>query len=303
VGDGELKESLANRWRYGYLYPLVGRLPRPIAYDIVYRTKGAGGFVDRHDKAVMRRNLISVFGGKFNPDPVIEAHFAMRALENLDPYYLDCIPSRYTVYDFMEFRNWSDFEEAYALGKGVVLLIGHYGRVTMPFVGLGNLGYRVGGVTMSIQTNPHLGNCEKRHIQFKSDCIERHAGGIFARVGNVAQLKTLLRLLRQGGIAYLAVDVFERKKDDISLPFLQGKARFPASILKLASYNSSAVVGCFAHQEGKKLVVEFERAPTPARFDDYEILAKYVGILEHHILNRPQEWWFWPILHLIWEPI
>ena len=296
-----MKESWRKRWRYGCLYPALSLLPRRLSYNAVYYTRGSGGLVESIDIEMMRKNLIDCLGENIDVDGIIKAHITMRALENLDPYFLDGIPTKYSINDFMEFTNLNVLERALAKGRGVVLLIGHYGRVTMPFVGLGNLGFTVGGVTMRIQENPLIGPLEANHIQNKSDRIERHAGGIFARVGDVSQLKMLYGLLRENGISYLAIDVFNGNQNDVPLPFLGRTSKFPASILRIALKNKSPVVGCFAFQDGRNLVVEFEEAPTPSSSRDYESLAFYVRILERRIIDKPQEWWFWPTLHHIWE--
>ncbi len=296
-----MKEGFAKRYRYGFLYPRLGALPRGFAYGLAYRYGSLLGLTDPSDRAMMSQNLRAVLGADADTDGIIREHLAMRALENLDPYYLDDIDVRFPLSDFMEFRNLEVLKEAHARGRGVILLIGHYGRVTMPFVGLGHLGYRVGGITMEIQKNPYLGACERLHIQRKSDRIERHAGGVFARVGNVPQLRGLYQLLKENGLAYLAVDVFSGGDQGVVLPFLNGRARFPDGILRLAHKNRSAVVGCFAFQEGVRLVVEFEPAPEPSGPDDHKCLERYVRILEGKVIARPQEYWFWPALHHIWE--
>lgn len=201
----------------------------------------------------------------------------------------------------MEFRNLEVLEKARRKGRGVVLFGGHYGRASLPLVGLGHMGLRVGCLTIEISQNPHLGPYEKAHIKLKSDEVQRHAGGTFARLGNVGDMKQLFSLLKQGGVVTLLLDVFNQDQNGVSLPFLKGRFRFAPGVLKFADYNQSSVVAYFAFQEKKTMVVEFQEAPAPAHSKDYDALAEYVKILERSILDRPQEWWFWPILHQLWE--
>jgi lauroyl/myristoyl acyltransferase len=163
------------------------------------------------------------------------------------------------------------------------------------------MGFRVGCITVQIQNNPHFGPCEKNHIQIKSDAVERHAGGTFGRVGHVGDLKQLYRLLKERGMVTLLLDVFDSGNGGVLLPFLGGLMRFPTGTLKFACYNNSPVVGYFAHQEREKIVVEFEEVPEPSSSKDYETLNGYVRVLERRIMERPQEWWFWPMLHGMWE--
>ena len=248
----------------------------------------------------MRANLIRVLGEDCDARAIIDKHFAMRAIENLDPYFLPDDPAELDAGRFMDFRNMEVFEQAHRQGRGVVLLIGHYGRVTMPFVGLGALGYTVGGITIEIQNNPFIGDLERRHIQNKSNLIEKHAKGVFARVGNVAQIKSVYNLLKEGGTAYLAIDVFDGARGP-KVSFLGGTITFPASILRLSCQNRSPVVGCFAHQENNRLVVEFDPAPEPAGPHDYDTMIEYARILERRVLSRPQEYWLWPALQHLWE--
>jgi len=295
-----LKERRIKRFRYGFLYPLLGKLPQGLAYALAGAAPVRSWLVDTDESEAMKDNLRRVLGEELDTEDIIRKHFAMRAMENLDPYFLSKDPAEMDVAKFMEFRNMEVFERAHRQGRGVVLLIGHYGRVTMPFVGLGALGYTVGGVTIEIQNNPYIGAKERRHIQFKSDLIEKHSKGVFARVGNVAQLKSVYGLLKDGGVAYLAIDVFNNARGP-KAPFLGGTITFPASILRLSWQNRSPVVGCFAYQEKGKLVVEFDSAPEPSGPHDYETLLQYVNILERRVLTRPQEYWLWPVLQHLWE--
>lgn len=296
-----MKEPWNKRLRYCFFYPALGKFPRWLAYEIAHRVPGALGLADRSRLSAMRQNLVKVLGEDCNPASLIRAHYAMRSLEDLDPYFMTGIPSKYSWYDFMEFRNIEIFEQAYARGRGVILLTGHYGRFCMAFIALGNQGYRVGGVTVEIEDNPFWGPCEKEHFRFKTTGLEHHAGGHAAKVGNVAQLKALFSLLKGQGAAVVLVDVFDGREDNHSLSFLGGRAKFPAGILRVAHHNRSPVVGFFAHQEGKKVVIEFEQGADPESPEDYEALAQYVKILERRILARPQEWWFWPDLQNIWS--
>ena len=295
-----MSEREIKRLRYGFLYPLLGKLPQSLAYSLAGAAPVRSLLVDKEDAEAMRVNLLRVLGEACDTEDIIKRHFAMRAIENLDPYLLPDDPAKMEAGKFMEFRNMEVFEQAHRQGRGVVLLIGHYGRVTMPFVGLGALGYTVGGVTIEIQNNPYIGANERRHIQFKSDLIEKHSKGVFARVGNVAQLKAVYGLLKDGGVAYLAIDVFNNARGP-KAPFLGGTITFPASILRLSRQNRSPVVGCFSHQEKGKLVVEFDAAPEPNGPHDYETLLQYVNILERRVLARPQEYWLWPVLQHLWE--
>jgi len=301
VGGKRLKEAWNKKWRYGFLYPFLGKLPRSLAYEIVYRTGGKAGFVGRAETEPMKQNLIKVLGEGCDCFTIIKEHNRMRALESLDPYFLRYIPTTYSSEDFMEFRNLELLQKAHQEGRGVVLFGGHYGRASLPLVGLGQMNFRIGCITVEIQKNPNLGPCEKSHIQIKSDGVEKHAGGIFARIGNVGDIKKLYLLLKEKGIVTVLLDVFNPENGGVMLPFLGGRVRFPVGALKFACYNGSPVLGYFAHQEGKKMIVEFEESPSPSSENDHEALARYALILERRIKARPQEWWFWPMLHSLWE--
>jgi lauroyl/myristoyl acyltransferase len=301
VGGGRLKEAWNKKWRYGFLYPLLGKLPRSLAYEIAYRTGGRAGFVVNADREFMKRNLMNVLGEDCDHSRIIKEHNRMRALESLDPYFLKFIPEPYRISDFMEFRNLEALKRAHQKGRGVVLFGGHYGRASLPLVGLGHMNFRVGCITVEIQENPNLGPSERSYLQMKSDEVERHAGGVFARRGKVGDLKQLYRLLKEKGLVTVLLDVVNSENGGVKLPFLGGLVRFPVGVLKFACYNRSPVVGYFAYQEGKKMIVEFEEAPSPSSPQDYEALAQYAVALERRIMARPQEWWFWPLLHHMWE--
>ena len=169
---------------------------------------------------------------------------------------------------------------AYALGRGVIAVSGHFGAFEMAASVVTAMGYRVSQIVRPWED-------PRANVLFARQRTRRGVDVIYA--GNAAWES--LKALRKGKIVAILGDVDFTLRDDRAL-FMGAEARLPVGPARLSIKAGSPVVPFFASRRGVHgYTVRFCQPMIPSqsiRLDT--VRACIVRILEEAILENPEHW-------------
>ncbi len=291
---------LMSLFRYRFLYPALARLPLPLAY-------GSTALVGLTDWLCRPRVRRAVAAGLARVWPraaveprwrhgVLRRHFVMKSWECLDTFVMARRPDRAAA--LVTTDGLEPLRRAREGGRGVILVMAHYGRVNLHALGLALQGEKLGMLTMNIEDNPELDPVERNYLHFKAGTLHRFLRGRWVTIGG--SLRELYRELERGETFVILLDAYVPgwEKRALSAPFLGGRLALPSGILRLARRTGARLVYAAAHGRGWKVRGVLTELPV----EPESAFQAAVRCLERDVRRAPWLWWQWPIMEGIWRP-
>jgi len=293
--------SVLRRWlRYRVLFRALGALPLPLGYRAAGWIGERGGG-DPALRAMLERSLRRVFPAETADSAVLDAwlrgYCRMMARETLDVYTMPRVTRRSRLVELHP-RALAVLHEARDPGRGVIIVMAHFGRLNLLLLALGLAGERLGMLTIAVdERNLDLDAVERAYLQRKVNNLHARIGGPWLTLGD--NLRGLYEALQRGETMVILMDAFVPGDATREvLPFLGGRLLMARGIERLARRTGAGLVYGVVHERGWR--AEAELRPLPA--EPAAALCAAVGELERDVGATPWQWWHWNILDYIWTP-
>lgn len=286
--------GLGKRLRYQILFPALARLPLPLAYGLA---AGIGIWDLCRDGAARRavmRGLRLLFP-QLTPWARIGIalrHFIMKAWECLDAFVM----ARGRAGNLVRVAGVEILSRAQAQGKGVILVMAHFGRLNLHGLGLALAGKELGMLTQAVDGHD-LDGIERAYLKRKAATLHAYLHGRWITLGG--RLRELYRELEQGEIITILLDAYAPRweKHAVHLPFLGGFLALPSGILRLARRTGARLVYGWTVPEGFRVCGLLTALPEELE----AAFQEAVRHLEENVRRRPWMWWQWPIVGTVWR--
>lgn len=286
--------KLGKFFRYQVLFPALACLPLPVAYGLA---AGVGVF-DLWTNRSARRAVIAGLRlvwpqlSSWESIKFSVAYFVTQAWECLDAYVM----MRGKAEGLVRVKGIETLQRAQAEGKGVILIMAHFGRVGLHGLGLALAGFRLGMLTQATGGGP-LVESERAYIKRKAETLHAYMRGRWISLDG--KLRELYRGLEEKETIIIILDAYAPgwEKHAVQLPFLGGSLALPNGILRLAKRTGARLVYGWTEPEGFRVcsfLTELPEAPDLA-------FQQAVRHLEHKVQRWPWLWWLWPIVGTIWH--
>lgn len=221
---------------YGFYYLFDARL-------VLFIGKLIGFWVYRLNKLLReltKNELALLFGKKFDDEELEKItkksieHYYMRNIETL----FFGILNKGRVNKMIEVEGIKNLDKSLSRGKGVILLISHFGSFLLPLSFLGFLGYKVNQITGK---QLHRSSIEERIWAWR----KREADKLPVRFMQVDRfLRPIYDALRNNEIVAIAFDGRDGSKW-VAIDFFQRVALFSAGPFELARRTGSSILPAF----------------------------------------------------------
>ncbi|MCF7970595.1 MAG: lysophospholipid acyltransferase family protein [Methylococcaceae bacterium] len=226
---------------------------------------------------------------------IAKAQVRMLAREKMDVYLLAKM-TRQNVDQYIKIEGLDHYLAAKKTNKPVILYTVHFGRLIMPAIALGLLGYETSPLTAPI----HGAKQEQWYLDKKINAMRSIMKGSF--VNTDQSMRVLYKILQNGETLIVLVDVSPVPGQACyEASFLGGTARFPKGIVKLAKKMDALLVPYFALEHQGYLSGEFLPAIATEGLQEQEILQLLLEPIEEKISQHPEQWWVWPWLSSFWR--
>lgn len=285
-------------WRYHMLFRPLGQLPLPLAY------RGAAWVGGRDARNLplreaIGRGMCQIFPVQTADPHVLNAwvdgYFQMFARETLDVFTMPRIsPASRLVWLHPEALPVLD--AAQQGGRGVIIVMAHFGRLNLLLLALALAGRRLGMLTIPVdERNPDLDAVERAYLQRKVGNLHARIGGPWITLED--NLRRLYDALKGGETLVILLDAFT-PSDTTREPsaFLGGQLQIPRGIQRLAQRTGAAMLYGVVHERGWRAEAELRALPG----EPCEALTAAVDELALDVATTPWQWWHWNILDYIW---
>jgi KDO2-lipid IV(A) lauroyltransferase len=253
---------------------------------------GIAYLVDRSHRLIARENLYSVFkdekGEKI--DKTIKRVYLNLGQNLAEFFYIPWVDRRF-VDRFVEIKGKKYMDRAFAQGKGVINVVGHFGNWELI-----NPIYRVFNYPLTAVAYPQNNKLTNELInQYRTS-----SGAMI--VSNEEPYKNLVEILRQGGLLLLVADQ-DAGGNGIFVDFL-GKQASTAKGPAILALRTSApiIITCLVRNgSGYQMIMSkpLELVKTGNWKEDVLINTRlWCKVLEEYIYQYPDQW-FW--LHRRWK--
>lgn len=203
---------------------------------------------------------------------------------------------------YANFEGREHLDQALAGGKGVVVLMFHYGMGKMIFAALQELGYKnhhhvFRGMTYAGETTGYV--AKKALDTFVKS--EENSGLSIIYHKPFLAFTQMARVLRKNEVLGMNGDGM-MGTDFVDAPFLGGEMPFPTGPARMAAQSGAPIVSIYALPDGwwgHKLVAH---PPIWCKADKPEAVAacvrEYVALLDDYTKRYPWAWWTWRRLAL-----
>ncbi|GAB6067980.1 hypothetical protein JCM13664_12990 [Methylothermus subterraneus] len=289
---------MGKRLCYRLWYPTLARLPLPLGYALAAVSGIWEMLMDQGGRYAVSNGLRYLLPGlsPLRRAEILARHFVMKSLERLDAFVLMADARRAAC--LVQVSELEILRQARAAGKGVILVMAHFGRVNLHALGLALAGERLGMLTMAIDANPELDPIERDYLRAKAAALHRHLGGSWIRLGD--NLRELHRELARGEVVIILLDAYVPgwEKRAIRSLFLGGRLVLPSGILRLAKRTGARLIYASALQEGFRVRGYLELLP----HEPEAAFQAAVHCLERDVQKYPWLWWQWNLGPQIFEP-
>jgi KDO2-lipid IV(A) lauroyltransferase len=278
-----------------FAYWLAKFMPSSVMYWLCSLAGGIVYFFVPHIRRAVRDNMSHVLPGSTEKQ---RRKMSRQVIRNVYKNYYDILRiPRMKPEDVLSSMASLDglehLEEAVRPGKGVIVFTAHMGNFIMVAQLAPILGYKAATIAEDIQPAQMYNFINKLRGTF---------GLKLVKMGS-AQMRTVGRLLREGGVLALAAD---RDVSDTGLPvqFFDAPADLPEGPVKLAMRLGVPLVPCFTWRLPNNQ--SLGRVYPPVRLQksgDYESdlavnMRKVAEILEGAISQAPDQW---VVLQRVWD--
>jgi lauroyl/myristoyl acyltransferase len=204
---------------------------------------------------------------------------------------------RFVARTYRDVDGREHLDAALAEGKGVVLLVFHFGMAKMVFPALQALGYDnyhhvFRGATYADET---FAPVAKAAMDALARTEEQSGLKVIYHRPNYT-FATMVRLLRNDAIVGMNGDGM-MGTEFVTLPFLGGTMPFPTGPARLAAKCGAPIISAYAWHEGltrHRLVLHPPiRCAGESRDAIDAAVGQYVALLEDYVRRYPWAWWTW----------
>jgi KDO2-lipid IV(A) lauroyltransferase len=204
---------------------------------------------------------------------------------------------RFVKKTYQDVSGTEYIDAALGKGRGVIILVFHFGMAKMMWPALKSLGYEshqhvFRGATFAGKTFSPVARLAMEVLAK----TERNSGLKMVYHRPFFTLEQLYRLLRRNEIVGMNGDGM-MGSDFITLPFLDGKMQFPRGPARLAARADAPIIPAYAIPSGigrHRLVFHpplYCNQDNPQQVD--QCVTEYVEILDDYVRSYPWEWWTW----------
>ncbi len=288
------------KWmRLQVLFPFLALLPMRWSY---YFAAQIGRYDAGKDasRCALEQGLLKVYPNLGNDrkhlDRLVLRYFQMMAKDTLDCLLFPRFTAT-TIGDLIHIVNLDVLTRARNAGKGVILIVGHFGRTFMLMPGLGLSDHEVGFLYTAVdEKNPSIDPTELKYLRTKLQ-----NGRLFSNstwVTTYDNPRKIYRALHSGEIFTIAFDGTETSsKLRLEFEFLGGTLSLPKSILRVAAKTGAKLV--FATAFDKEMGVEIILQPLPD--EPYAAMCEAVRLLEQDVITYPWQWRLWSGIDMLWH--
>lgn len=280
---------------YRVFYPLIAFLPRTLAYKAAsFKGVLAGRLCKKTLDNCMQGVSQCAVNNTQNNKAIAVSQLRMLAREKLDVYLIPKM-TQSNIENYIKLVGLEHYVEAKKTGRPVILYTAHFGRLIMPAIALGLLGYDTSALTAPLQGT----KSELWYLQKKLNVMHSAMKGTFIKSDE--SMRSLYKVLSNGETLIVLVDVPPVPGQAYyEVDFLGGIAKFPKGIVKLANKLDALLVPYFTMENQGYLCGEFLPAIETKQLKNEEIVAKFLKPIEEKIQQHPEQWWMWPWLFAFW---
>ena len=285
---------LRQRAEYLIYRTVVGRLAGLSEESLEKWTVRTSNFlrrvVKRRDR-VAARNLANVFPDKSaaEREQILERcwrHFAGMAFRYLRSGDPSIAPRT------ISFENRHHIDEALALGKGVIVVTGHFGE------------WEGAAAAVELAGVPAIAIARRLDNPLLHEAVHTARSSLgLVMVDRKRAAKRMLQALRERQVVILLIDQAVKPREGVLLAFLGRPAWTATSPAKLALKTGAPILPLFCYPDDGGIRIAIEKpidvaALAPAERTVEQILSTLSQSIERRILDRP-ELWLW--MHDRWK--
>lgn len=285
------------KMRLTLVFPLLALLPSRMGYALASLI----GYLDwkfnnKNERLEVELELQKI--PVFDPEKIhyfSRRYCLMMARDTLDCFRMPRLTAQNTK-NYFKVIGLEHLVAAENKGKGVLLLVPHYGRYFMLGPALRFLGHGFGVYTTAIT------EATVPDANWRAYLLQKLKNGFMFCGGEwVTSEDSPLKIyanLKEGRSHLIAFDGVESTSDKkIACPFLGGTVRFATGSLRFAKRTGAAMVYVSVKESDEGLKFELTALP-----EDPELaLQTAVSYLEKDLIEMPWHWWLWRALPRVWS--
>ena len=247
--------------------------------------------------------MMSKFDTKESVNTMMRRHLANKQQNHTEwNLYATARGRKFVKQSYQEIEGQEYLDEAIAEGRGVIVLLFHYGLARMSFPALDAHGYDVlqhvfRGATYAGSTFDWMATAAMNQLAR----TDKASGLNILYHRPIQAFITLSRTLRRGKIVGMNADGM-MGEDFVEVPFFDGTIRLPAGSAQLAGSTGAPVVPLFVESVGLfKHRINLHPALHVSDTSSESILAAtsdFAKVLEQYVRHSPWDWWTWRRLQL-----
>lgn len=229
-------------------------------------------------------------------EALISHYFQMMAKDMLDCFRMPGFTPEKSK-DLIRVNNIEALANAKAAGKGVILVISHFGRFFMLGPGLKFAGHEFGMFTTVVdERHPLYDPVDRWYIATKLHNTQLFSRGSWITTGDDHRM--IYRALKSGEVILIALDGTETSSNKrVSFPFLGGTLSLPEGIVRIAARTGARMVYAATIERGQGVEINLHALPDSPLAG----LGEAVRILEQDVTAFPWQWWQWAALGSLWR--
>jgi lauroyl/myristoyl acyltransferase len=283
--------------RMRVVFPLLARLPAKLSYQLAtfigYLDYKYLNTAERLEVAQQMRQ-VPVFDAQHIDNYALQ-FCQLMARDTLDSYRMSRMTAANMAHQ-LDVVGLAHLVAAEQRGKGVLLLVPHYGRYFMLGPALRFLGHGFGVFTTAITEATAPDENWRTYLTQKLK-----NGFMFCQGEWITSDDSPLRIyncLKAGHSLLMAFDGVESTSDKkMSVPFLGGTAHLATGSLRIAKRTGAAMIYVSVKEQGAGLKFELTALP-----EDPELaLEQAAALLAKDIEEMPWHWWLWRALPRVWS--
>jgi len=276
------------KWfRYKVFFPALARLPRFIGYRLANLIGLYDSILHPHRHLVrqgMTRLLTDSAGDPANINRQCRLHYKMLARDTLDCFLMPCFTAE-NCRRFIRVHNPELLKQARKPGRGVIMVISHFGRFFMLGPGLCFAGINFAMLTTVVdERHPTYDAIDRWYMSTKLHNTQFFSGGSWITTAD--DPRKIYRSLRSGEILLIALDGNETNSSErFEQQFLGGTLSLPGSIIRIAKTTGARLVYAVTKDSDYGCGVEISFHDLPCQPED--ALALSVRRLEDDLREPP----------------
>ena len=266
----------------------LGLLPRRIGTGLGGHLGGIAFYLLRRERLRALKNINIAMGATIELEQrrqIVKSSFQNLGKSLFEAVYLFQL-SHSEIEKFVEIEGESCLRNAVDIGRGIIFITGHLGNWELGAAALAKR-YQPTVVIAAPVYDPYV---EKIIINLR----QSHHIETVVR-GKPEMIRSMLRVLRSGGVVVLAIDQ-DTRTDGVFVPFFGMEAYTPSGPAALALRTGASVVMGFSLRlpdDRHKVVITgpLELIKTGSREGDiWANTARYTQVIEQFILDHPDQW-------------